>query len=115
MRAQVLTHRSHGETLPAIGELIVAAERAGVTLVFDDDEAVKHDIKARPGVEFAPCGEEDICIVLGGDGTILRALQLHAGTQIPRLRGQLRCDRLPLDGRARRHGGGVRGRVRRRL
>jgi NAD+ kinase len=83
MRAQVLTHRSHGDTLPAVQELIAAARDAGVELVFDAEEFAKNSLEPQDGIALAPCGDADICIVLGGDGTILRALQLHAGTSIP--------------------------------
>ena len=36
-------------------------------------------------------GDVDLCIVLGGDGTILRALRLYAGTERAGVRGQLRA------------------------
>ena len=54
-------------------------------------------------------------IALGGDGTILRALREFAGTSVPGVRGELRRDRLPGDGRPRRGAGGVRARARGRL
>ena len=53
-------------------------------LLFDPEEAAKHDIQ--PGDGAPSMSEEraaDICIVLGGDGTILRALQLYARTPTP--------------------------------
>ena len=44
----------------------------------------------------------DLCLVLGGDGTILRALRRYAGTGVPVFGDQLRHGRLPRRGRARR-------------
>ena len=44
----------------------------------------------------------DLCLVLGGDGTILHALRHFAAHGRPRLRRQLRHGRLPGRGRARR-------------
>ena len=43
----------------------------------------------------------DICFALGGDGTILSALRDLRGHRRARVRGQLRRDRLPGDGRSR--------------
>ena len=56
-----------------------------------------------------------LCITLGGDGTILRALRAftrHAGAGV---RGQLRAGRVPRDRRARRSPRHVRRRARRPL
>ena len=83
IRAQVLTHHSHADTAAALEQLFAAAQAANATLVFDPEEALKHSVEPREGIEIAPCGGAEICLVLGGDGTILRALQLHAHTSIP--------------------------------
>jgi NAD+ kinase len=85
-RVAVLTHGRTGDTHEALGLLIAMARSAGVALRFDVDETRKHSLRAEPGVEVdAPIGRgvEQLCIVLGGDGTILRALQLYAGTPVP--------------------------------
>jgi NAD+ kinase len=70
--------------------VIEAAEQAGVTLRFDGDETAKHALPERPGASAAHVlldAEEqlpvDLCVVLGGDGTILRALRRYAGTSTP--------------------------------
>jgi NAD+ kinase len=43
------------------------------------------DIAAACGVEVAGEGEADLAVVLGGDGTMLRALQRYLGTGVPAL------------------------------
>jgi NAD+ kinase len=81
----VLTHRHPQDTTPALRRLIEEAAAAGVTLRLDEEETRKHGIEGGPGVEVnAPLKDEvELCIVLGGDGTILRALQRYAGTGVP--------------------------------
>jgi NAD+ kinase len=81
----VLTHRIPQETRPTLERLVDAAARAGVTLRLDEEETRKHEMSAGPGLEVdAPVKDEvELCVVLGGDGTILRALQLYAGTHVP--------------------------------
>ena len=37
----------------------------------------------RAGTSEVAAAEADLCIALGGDGTILNALRLHAGTHVP--------------------------------
>jgi NAD+ kinase len=81
----VLTHRRPAETALALQRLIALARAAGVTLRFDEEETRKHELVAGPCVEVdAPRREEvELCLVLGGDGTILRALHCYAGTAVP--------------------------------
>jgi len=82
----VLTHRRPDDTLQALRELIDAAAQAGVTLRLDEEETLKHpSLKAGPGLELnAPVADDvELCFVLGGDGTILKALRLYAGTSVP--------------------------------
>jgi NAD+ kinase len=81
----VFTHRRPDDTTAGLELLISAAARAGVTLRLDGDETRKHGLSSRPGIEVdAPVKEDvELCVVLGGDGTILRAMQRYAGTQVP--------------------------------
>jgi NAD+ kinase len=65
--AAVVTHASAATVAPAIARLEGVARTANVELVFDEDAA----------------GEADIAVVLGGDGTMLRALARFHGTGIP--------------------------------
>lgn len=84
-RMAVLTHHRVGDTEPALERLIEGAVRAGVTLRFDAEETRKHGLTAAPGVEVDAelTSDIELCVVLGGDGTILRALRCYAGTGVP--------------------------------
>ena len=85
-RASVLTHRRLAQTRPAVHALVEAACRAGVALHVSREEAGKHDLAGRDGivVEDAELAREvDVCVVLGGDGTILSALRHYADTEVP--------------------------------
>jgi NAD+ kinase len=81
----VLTHRHPQDTTAALKRLAEQASRAGVTLRLDEEETRKHGLATGPGVEAnAPLKDDvELCIVLGGDGTILRALQHYAGSAVP--------------------------------
>jgi len=81
----VFTHRRPDDTAAALELLAAGAARAGVTLRLDQEETRKHGLQAGPGMELnAPVLDEvELCVVLGGDGTILRALQRYAGTDVP--------------------------------
>jgi NAD+ kinase len=83
--ATVLTHTRPQQVSDALGKLVAAARAAGVTLRFDEDETLKNAIAPGEGIAVdAPLTDDvDICIVLGGDGTILRALRRYAGTSVP--------------------------------
>lgn len=83
--ATVLTHARPQQTADALGKLIGAARAAGVTLRFDEEETRKSHIEPGEGVALdAPLIDDvDLCVVLGGDGTILRALRRYAGTSVP--------------------------------
>lgn len=89
----VFTHGRAQETAAALAQVIERAREGGITLLFDAEEVGKHGLKPGPGVEIrealgepvdgGPAVEESLCIVLGGDGTILRALRRYAGTEVP--------------------------------
>jgi NAD+ kinase len=84
-RVAVLTHRRAGVTTDALRQLLAAGRRAGVTLVFADDELAKHGLAEAPGVEVggALTQDADLCVALGGDGTILTALRHFTDTSVP--------------------------------
>ena len=83
--ASVFTHRRPRETAEAVGELVEAAGRAGVELRFDRDETAKLRLQPREGLVL-DCDDVDgvdLCLALGGDGTILTALRRYAHPQVP--------------------------------
>jgi NAD+ kinase len=81
----VFTHRRPDDTVTALALLATRAAEAGMTLRLDEEETRKHGLKAGPGMSVnAPATDDvELCVVLGGDGTILRALQRYAGTGVP--------------------------------
>jgi NAD+ kinase len=81
----VLTHRRPEETTPALLRLGELADDAGVILRLDEQETRKHGLESARGFALdAPLKQDvELCIALGGDGTILRALRLHRDTQVP--------------------------------
>ncbi|WP_205698044.1 NAD(+)/NADH kinase [Conexibacter sp. SYSU D00693] len=82
--ATVLTHQRPEQVAGVLGDLCRAAVRSQVRLRFDEEEAAKHDLSAYEGFEVGPMRDDvDLCLVLGGDGTILRALRRYAGTGVP--------------------------------
>lgn len=85
-RATVFTHDRPDQTADGIRALIELARKLGVELLFDSDEATKHEIGlAVDGLraDVDPAQKPDICIVLGGDGATLLALRRHVGTDVP--------------------------------
>jgi NAD+ kinase len=83
--ASVLTHRRADDTASALGALIASARRAGVTLRFDAEETRKHGLVPGDGLELDAglSRDVDLCVVMGGDGTILTALREYANTGVP--------------------------------
>jgi NAD+ kinase len=81
----VFTHRRPDDTGAALELLRERAAAAGVTLRLDAEETLKHSLADAPGlIANAPSKDEvELCMVLGGDGTILRALQRYASTDVP--------------------------------
>ena len=81
----VFTHRRPDDTTAALERLAAAAADAGVTLRLDEEETRKHGLQEGPGLAVnAPVKDAvELCVVLGGDGTILGALQRYAGTGVP--------------------------------
>ncbi len=81
----VLTHRRIEDTTAVLQRLAEQAAEAGVTLRLDEEETRKHGLSSGPGIEVnAPIKDSvELCLVLGGDGTILSALQRYAATRVP--------------------------------
>jgi NAD+ kinase len=83
--ASVLTHRRANDTASAVRALLASARRAGVTLRFDAEETRKHGLAPGEGLELDAdlSRDVDLCVVMGGDGTILTALREYANTGVP--------------------------------
>jgi len=77
-RAAVVTHGKAGQIGAGLARLQAVAVEHDVELLFPGDEGEKHGVE---GVHDASAA--DIAVVLGGDGTVLRALALFLGTGVP--------------------------------
>jgi len=80
----LLTHTHPEQTRGALRRALDLAAETACTVVVDTEEVEKHgtdvgELEARDELPERP----DLCLVLGGDGTILRALRLYAGTGVP--------------------------------
>jgi NAD+ kinase len=86
MRAMLITHthpETASDTVKAVAEAARAAKEAAAELVATPDEHEKHG-EAAAGIERVSDGEvPDVCVVLGGDGSILYALRRFADTGVP--------------------------------
>jgi NAD+ kinase len=78
-RVAVVTHGKPGTIGPALERLEKVARDAGVELLLPGEEVAKHG-HGEPEHDLASA---DIAVVLGGDGTMLRALQRFLGTGVP--------------------------------
>ena len=81
----MLTHGRPEHTANGLRRLIEIAGERGAVLRFDAEEAEKHQLLDADGIVVGPvrADQVDLCLVLGGDGTILKALRLHAGVPVP--------------------------------
>ena len=87
-RIAVLTHIFTDATATALAQLAAVAGPLGLDLLMPADEAAKHTDAAAMGyqtVDEAGLRTADVCLVFGGDGTILRGLGRLLGTQVPTL------------------------------
>ena len=78
-RAAVITHGKPATIGPALELLEKIARDAGVDLLLPEEEVEKHGI----GGGEQELTAADVAVVLGGDGTMLRALQRFLGTDVP--------------------------------
>jgi len=85
-RIGVLTHHLPRTTAATLRDLAAEAPRLGLELVVPADERVKHGLEDGDGYRVVDDDElrtVDLCLVLGGDGTILRALGRMLGSGVP--------------------------------
>jgi NAD+ kinase len=75
----VITHGKPSTIGPALERLEKVAREAGVELLLPHEELQKHGV----GEVERDLTEADVTVVLGGDGTMLRALQRFLGTDVP--------------------------------
>ena len=83
----VLTHQRPQQVAAVLERLIEAARASGIALRFDASETRKHGLVAAAGgaivVDAELAEDVELCVVLGGDGTILKGLRLYAGSGVP--------------------------------
>jgi NAD+ kinase len=77
-RAAVVTHGKPGQIGSGLARLQAVAQEHGVELVLSPEEAEKHGLEGSD-----PAASTDLAVVLGGDGTVLRALARFLGTGVP--------------------------------
>jgi NAD+ kinase len=80
----LFTHTHPEQTADALRETVAIANEHGATVIASPEEREKHGDAAGGCEEVDQLPEKaDLCVVLGGDGTILQALRFYAGTDVP--------------------------------
>jgi NAD+ kinase len=77
-RAALVTHGRTEQVGDGVERLVGLAQAAGVELLVAPDEAARHGLEPRGDPASA-----DLAVVLGGDGTMLRALRTYLGSGVP--------------------------------
>jgi len=77
-RAALVTHGRPEQTGDGIERVVTVAGDAGVELIVAADEAARHGLEAYGDPRTA-----ELVVVLGGDGTMLRALRTYLGSGVP--------------------------------
>ena len=77
-RVAFVTHGRPEQVGDGVERLVALARRAGVDLVVTAEEAAHHGLQAR-----GDPADAELVVVLGGDGTMLRALRMYLGTGVP--------------------------------
>lgn len=82
--AALLSHLHPAQTEGAVRAAVAAASAASVELVATAEERAKHGEAGQAVTEVERLPERpDLCLTLGGDGTILHALRYYADTGVP--------------------------------
>ena len=80
----LFTHTHPEQTASALREAVRIATAHGARVIASTEEMEKHGDAASGCEEAAELPERpDLCVVLGGDGTILHALRSYAGSDVP--------------------------------
>ena len=77
-RAALVTHGRPEQIGDGIERVVTVAGEAGVELIVAADEAARHGLEAYGDPRTA-----ELVVVLGGDGTMLRALRTYLGSGVP--------------------------------
>jgi NAD+ kinase len=83
--AALVTHGRPDRVADALPRVLAVARQCGVELVVREEELAKHDFGGLRVVEPGEDADVDLCLVLGGDGTTLRALHRFRGTAVATL------------------------------
>ncbi|MGO1318257.1 MAG: NAD(+)/NADH kinase, partial [Cellulomonadaceae bacterium] len=88
--AVVVTHGGRPEAVVALREAVQELTRAGFEVVLHDQDQARSlaGLETENVQTAGPAdgiGDAEIVVVLGGDGTILRAAELTRGTRVPLL------------------------------
>jgi NAD+ kinase len=81
--AALITHSHPPAATEAVAIAVAVAHEAGWRLVATSDELDKHGTAAEGIKVVGEEGRPDLCLVLGGDGSILHALRRYAHTGVP--------------------------------
>ncbi|BDZ43776.1 hypothetical protein GCM10025865_30750 [Paraoerskovia sediminicola] len=85
----IVTHGGRPEALAVLDESVRELEAAGFAVSLHDDDLAEQFGEAGNGIERVRdrerVDESEVVLVIGGDGTILRAAELTHGTRIPLL------------------------------
>jgi NAD+ kinase len=83
--AAVLTHNRPQQVRPTLDRLIATAREQGVQLLFDRTETAKLELTGDDTlvVDADPRAPVQLCVALGGDGTILKGLRRYCAYDVP--------------------------------
>ncbi len=82
--AVLLSHADSGGVSEAAAAALEAAGRVGCRLIATGEEVAKHPVLSGRVEEVADLpAQPDLCLVLGGDGTILRGMRMFGPAGVP--------------------------------